>query len=464
MSDDNQHDERPGWADRLRTALTSAERRREVRESLAERRAVGRAKRHGGSFPTLDQIVSPRIQPVDPETLAADAERLVREAPDNGGVLPLTDSLLDDEPQTHTSSSGSVVASRFGKPGTQFNRQHPFYVGFIGALGVFIAYGLVTMLGQLTQVITLLVVSLFLALGLEPLVGWLIRHRIPRGGAIALVFLGVVAVFAGFGAAVVPILIEQATDLASKVPDYFEQLQNSRWFVQLDERYDLVGRATTELENRLGDGQALGAVFGGVLGAGQAVLNGVFSTFTVLILTLYFLASMRTIRATGYALVPASRRDRVQLLGDEISRRIGGYVIGQLAIAGLNGLCSYVMMLVLGIPYPAVLAIAVSIVGLIPLVGATLGAVIVVTVALFVDLQTAVIVLIYYVIYQQVENYLIAPKIMARTVSVPGAVALVAALTGATLLGALGALIAIPFAAGVLLVIQEVVMPRQDRH
>lgn len=469
MADDTEHDsaaddQRPGWATRLRTALTSAERRREVRASLAERRAVGRAQRHSGSFPTLDQMLSRRLQPADPDALAADTERLAEGAPGTGpGVHPMTDHLLDGAPQTRTSISGSVVASRFGKPGLEFNRQHPFYVGFVGALGVFIAYGLVQVLGQLTQVITLLVVSLFLALGLEPLVEWLTDHGIRRGGSIALVFLGVVAVFAGFGAAVVPILVEQGTELASQVPQYLVQVQRTDWFVELDQQYDLVGRATEELETRIGNGEALGAVFGGVLGAGQAVLNGVFSTLTVLILTLYFLASMRTIRATGYSLVPASRRNRVQLLGDEISHRIGGYVIGQLAVASLNGICSYVMMLILGIPYPAVLAIAVGIVGLIPLVGATLGAVLVVVVALFIDLQTAVIVVIYYVIYQQVENYLIAPKIMARTVSVPGAVALVAALIGATLLGALGALIAIPFAAGILLVVQEVVMPRQDR-
>ncbi len=272
-----------------------------------------------------------------------------------------------------------------------------------------------------------------------------------------------IGVFVGFGFMVAPIIVEQGTELATQLPQYVQDVQKAPWFVDLDNRYDIVGRVTQEVQQRLGNGETFAALFGGVLGAGQALLGGVFSTLTVLILTLYFLASMRTLRSTGYALVPATRRQRVTLIGDEISKRIGGYVGGQIAIAALNGLCSYVMMLILGIPYPAVLAIVVGVFGLIPLVGATLGAVVVVVVALFVSLPTALIVLVYYIVYQQVENYLIAPKIMARTVSVPGAVALVAALVGGTLLGALGALIAIPIAAGVLLVVQEVLMPRQDR-
>jgi predicted PurR-regulated permease PerM len=262
---------------------------------------------------------------------------------------------------------------------------------------------------------------------------------------------------------VVPIIVDQGTELVTRLPTYVEDVQRAQWFVDLDNRYDIVGRVTQELQQRLANGETFAAVFGGVLGAGQALLGGVFSTLTVLILTLYFLASMRTLRSTAYRLVPASRRRRVQLLGDEISKRIGGYVMGQIAIATLNGVCSYVMMLLLGIPYPAVLAIVVGLFGLIPLVGATIGAVLVVAVALFVSLPTAIIVLVYYVVYQQLENYVIAPKVMARTVSVPGGVAIVAALVGAGLLGALGALIAIPLAAGILLVVQEVAMPRQDR-
>ncbi len=352
--------------------------------------------------------------------------------------------------------------SKFGRPGRAFSREHPFYIGFVGALGVLTAYALVQLVGQLTQVITLLVVALFLALGLEPVVEWLQRRGLPRGGAIALVFAGVVAVVAGFAAAVVPVIVTQAGELVADVPELIEQVQRSRWFMELDDRYNVVGRVTAEVQAFF-SGDRMTALAGGVFGAGKAVVSGVFSTLTVLVLTLYFLASLRHIKSAAYHLVPRSRRLRVQLLGDEISRRIGGYVIGQITIASINAVFSYIMMLIVGLPYALVLAATVGILGLIPLVGATLGAVIVVIVALFSSVTDAVIVGAYYIAYQQFENYVIAPRVLQRTVAVPGAVAIVAALAGGSLFGVLGALIAIPIAAGILLVVQEVLMPRQDR-
>jgi len=360
--------------------------------------------------------------------------------------------------------TAEVPDERFGRPGQAFNPQHPFLLGFVGAVGVLVAYGLVQVVSELTTVLTLLTISLFLALGLEPVVEWARRKGMPRGLAIALVFIVVVALFVGFGFTIVPVLIAQGGELATEVPIYFTQLQQAEWFTRMDDRYDVVSRFAGELESQLTNGETASILFGGVLGAGAAVVGGVFNIFTVLVLTLYFLSSMPRLRATAYRMVPRSRRQRVTLLGDEISRRIGGYVIGQIAIATLNGLCTYVVLIIIGIPYPALLALVVGLFGLIPLVGATLGAVVVVTVALFGSVSDAVAVGGYYLFYQQVENYVIAPKIMQRAVSVPGALAVVAALAGGSLLGILGALIAIPLAAGLLLIVQQVLVPRQDRH
>lgn len=455
---------RPGLLARLRTAIGSSEGRRGVREALVRRRELGRS--HGG-FQTLDEMLAERAA-ARADTATAGGSTVSTVPPPVAEALghaPAGGAPKGDPAPEHDPAAAPLPAhpGRFGRPGRDFDRAHPFYVGFVGAIGVLMAIGLVQALDRVSGTITLLVVALFLALGLEPVVEWLVRHGLRRGWAIAVVFLFVIAVFVGFGFMVVPIIVDQGSELVRQLPDYVADVQRAPWFVDLDQRYDIVGRVTAELQQRLGNGETFAAVFGGVLGAGQALLGGVFSTLTVLILTLYFLASMRTLRSTAYRLVPATRRHRVQLLGDEISKRIGGYVMGQIAIATLNGICSYVMMLLLDIPYPAVLAIVVGVFGLIPLVGATIGAVLVTAVALFVSLPTAIIVLVYYVVYQQVENYVIAPKVMARTVSVPGGVAIVAALVGAGLLGALGALIAIPLAAGILLVVQEVVMPRQDR-
>lgn len=184
----------------------------------------------------------------------------------------------------------------------------------------------------------------------------------------------------------------------------------------------------------------------------------------MLVLTLYFLASLHTMTEAAYRLVPASRRDRVRRLADEITRRIGAYVAGQVAVASINAVGTYILLTILGLDYRVVLAVTVGLLGVIPLVGATLGALVVILVALFHSWQYALIVAVYYLIYQQLENYVIAPRIMSRAVAVPGSVAVVAALAGGSLLGVLGALVAIPLAAGLLLLVQEVVVPRQAAH
>jgi predicted PurR-regulated permease PerM len=353
---------------------------------------------------------------------------------------------------------------RFGVPGLPVSRAHPFYIGFMGAIGVLVAWFLLGLLGKLSSVLTLVVIALFLALALDPPVRALQRRGLRRGAAVAVVFAGVLALFTAFGLSVVPPLVSEATDLSSTLPTWVEQFQNSALVQRLDEQFGIINTITDQLQTRLSNGETVLQLFGGVLGAGQAVISGAFSTFTVLVLTLYFTASLNTLREAVYSLVPSTRRPRVRLLGDEIIRRIGGYTAGQVSVAAINGLFTYVGLLVLRLPFALVLAITVAILGLIPMVGATLGAVVITTVALFHSWQYAVIVIIYYLFYQQIENYLIAPRIMARAVKVPGFLAMIAALAGATLLGVLGALIAIPIAAGILLIVQEVVIPRQQRH
>jgi len=351
----------------------------------------------------------------------------------------------------------------FGQPGKPINRQGPFYIGFVGAIGVLLAWNLLKLVASLSGVLTLVGVAAFLAIGLDPVVRILQRRGLSRGLSVAVVFLGVLLIFGGFIAAVVPTVISQAGELTNSLPDTIDNLRRSSWIQQLDADYGIISNASTQLRQRLSDGGTVMSLFGGILGAGRAVLSGFVSTFTVLVLTLYFLASLHTIAEAGYRMVPASRRPRVRALGDEIIRRIGGYVAGQVAVATINAVCTFILLTILDVPYSLVLSITVGILGIIPLVGATLGAVIVVLVGLFQSWQVGVIIAIYYLIYQQLENYVIAPRIMSRTVSVPGAVALIAALAGAALLGVLGALIAIPIAAAILLVLQEVAIPRQDR-
>lgn len=379
--------------------------------------------------------------------------------PDDAYQPDDTDGLPD---QLVADLGGAVPASPsgdFGTPGKPVNRHSPFYIGLVGGLGLVVAYALAQLVIGLSQVLTLLVISLFLALGLDPVVRLLQRRGLGRSLAVLAVFVGLLVLFGGIVAVIAPPVVQEAGQLAAAAPDYAQSLLKNETLRRLDDQYGVVDQITQRLQS----GSLWSSVFGGVVGAGKAVLSGFFSAFTVLVLTMYFTASMPSVKNAAYRLVPRSRRPRFTVLAEEITRRVGGYVIGQIGIATINGLCSFVMMEIVGIPYPAVLAVTVGVLGLIPMVGATLGAVVVVVVAVFDSWTATIIVAVYYLVYQQVENYVIVPRVMNRTVAVPGAVTVVAALAGGTLLGVLGALMAIPVAAGLLLIYQEVLLPRQEQ-
>jgi predicted PurR-regulated permease PerM len=337
-----------------------------------------------------------------------------------------------------------------------------FKVGFVGALGVLLAVGIVQAVVQAGQIVTLVFAALFLALSLDPFVTYLERRRLPRGAAVAVTFVLLTALVAGFAAAVVPLVVSEGSQLLRVSPFYVRRIEQTSLAQSLDAEFGLFERINTELENRLRSSSTIDALFGGILGAGRAVLTGVLSLLLVLVLTLYFLASLRSITAGAYRLVPRSKRDRWQSIGEEAQRRVGGYVLGQLGVASLNGVLSFVVMTVLDVQYSVALAFAVGVFGLIPLVGATLGAVLACTVAALGDPSDGVVLAVWFIVYQQVENYVILPRIMSRTVAVPSTLAVVAALVGGSLLGLIGALVAIPLAATVLLVVKRVVYPRQE--
>ncbi|MFN2318130.1 MAG: AI-2E family transporter, partial [Dermatophilaceae bacterium] len=352
----------------------------------------------------------------------------------------------------------------YGLAGRPFDRQSPFYFGFLATLGALVAWILFTMAGRLTTTMTILIVAFFLTLALNPIVAWLLERGLRRAVAVFIVFSGLLVTIALIGMLVVPPVVSEGSALFDQAPEYFNQVLQTPLLQQLDAEYEVIARSQEEFTKRVQDGSLAAQILGGVLGAGRVVLNGVFQLLTVLILTLYFLASLPRIKQAAYAAIPASRRPRIVSLSEEIMRRTGAYAAGQGLVASMNALFSYVMMSIVGVPYGAVLAVVVGLLGLIPMVGATLGAIVVGVIAFLTEPRMAIIVGIYYIVYQQIENYVIVPRIMTSTVSVPGAVTIVAALTGGTLLGVLGALLAIPVAAGLLLLYEEVLLPRQRQH
>lgn len=340
----------------------------------------------------------------------------------------------------------------------------PFYLGFLGALGALTAWWLFGLLLSISSILVMVGVAFFLAAGLNPLVEWVMRRRIRgrrigRGWAVVAVITLVIVVLALFVAAIAPIISEQIALITREAPGWLDQLQRNKQVQKWNADYELIEKA----KEYIASGDFTKSLFGGVLGFSLAVLSALGSTFVVIILTLYFLASLPTIKDAFYRLAPASRRTRVADLGDRIVRGVGGYVSGAFIVSVCASISSLIFLIIVGLgEYAVALSFVVGVLALIPMVGSTIAMVIVSAIALTEGWVTAVICLVFYLVYQQFENYVLYPQVMKKSVDVPGSVTLIAALVGAALLGVMGALMAVPVAAAILLIVREVIVRRQD--
>jgi predicted PurR-regulated permease PerM len=300
---------------------------------------------------------------------------------------------------------------------------------------------------------------MFLAAGLNPIVEYFMSHGLKRPWALLVVIVGVLLALALFIIAIVPVVTDQITTITDNAPGWLDQLTHNKQIQDLNDQYDIV----TKAKDYISSGDLAKTVFGGALNVGLKVLSLLGNVFVIVVLTLYFLASLPTIKKAMYQLAPATRRERVTKLGDQILRSIGGYVSGAFLVALCAGLSSLVFLLIIGLgQYAVALALVVALLDVIPMIGATLGALIVCAIAFATDPKMGIASVIFYVVYQQIENYLIYPRVMSRSVQIPGAMTVIAALIGASLLGVVGALLAIPTAAAVLLIVREVWVRRQD--
>jgi predicted PurR-regulated permease PerM len=268
---------------------------------------------------------------------------------------------------------------------------------------------------------------------------------------------------AAFIAIAVPPLLDQGNQLLDNAPALIKDLNNNAFINDLNNKYGVIDSLQSKIDSLIKDGQFAITAFGGVIGVGKAVVSGLVSTITILVLTLYFLASLPQVINIALRFVPATRRDRVSKLTNAIVGRIGSFVGGQAIIAALAATFILIMGLIIGMPYPGPLAMVVLICGFIPLVGHFIGMSIVTVVSLTDSLTTAAIALGAYILYVQIENYVITPRIMRKSLAIPGLVTIIAALLGASLLGLVGGLLAVPIAAAVLLILDEVVFPRADQ-
>jgi predicted PurR-regulated permease PerM len=340
--------------------------------------------------------------------------------------------------------------------------RNPFRVGFIGALGVGLALLIFGAITNLAGVITDVGAALFLALGMEPLIAFLIRHRFSRALALTATLLAFVVATVALLLVALPIVVSQAIELTKSATRWVQSGEALKVVHQLHRQFPTIvnqgnlDKSTAYLQSNIA------GIGGGVLRTGVAVAGGATAVVIVLILTIYFTAALPSIRNGATLLLPASRRARFTDLGDQIIDSVGRYVVGQLALALINAVLSLIVLTIIGARFPLLLAIVAFVFSLIPLIGTVTGSAIIVLACLTASPLTALIAAAYYLVYMQVEAYVLSPRIMKRAVQVPGAVSVIAAIAGGTLLGILGALVAVPFAAAIILIIKQVVVPRQN--
>ncbi len=205
------------------------------------------------------------------------------------------------------------------------------------------------------------------------------------------------------------------------------------------------------------------SLLGDVVDIGEKLFGYITNLVLLVVLTAYFLVDLPRVRRLTYRLVPASRRPRAILLGDQVLSKVGAYVLDKVIISIVTAVSTYIWLVIFGVPYPLLLSVLVALLDLIPVVGSTIAGVFVSAVALTVSIPVALATVVFFLAQRLIEDYLLVPRIIGRVVNVPGVITVVAVILGAAVLGLVGALIAIPVAAAIQLVIEEVVIPRMDQ-
>jgi predicted PurR-regulated permease PerM len=304
--------------------------------------------------------------------------------------------------------------------------------------GVLLVIGLASILLAVGDILVLILVSLVLAFGFQPAVGWLVRRGLSRGMAVTAGLLLGGVVVGVFLALVLPDVIRELAGLVETAPEYFQRaVRESTLLADLNERFDL----DSALRDIGGD------LPGTVLGFVGSFASLVFNSLTVLILTIYFTVNLPNMRNTVATLLGRRERADFHVIFDESVERVGGYVLGNLAISAIAGTVSFIALTVIGVPFAAALAFLVALTDMIPTVGAIIGAAVASVVAAFAGIPQLIATAIFFLVYQQVENYLIQPAVMRKAVNIAAPVVILAVLIGGTLLGVVGALLAIPTAA-----------------
>nr|WP_306231211.1 AI-2E family transporter [Agrococcus sp. REN33] len=352
------------------------------------------------------------------------------------------------------------------------NIRNGFLLGLVGGLGVLLALAIGAGIQQISTVLVWAFAGIFLALGLEPVIQFLIRRKVPRWAAVLIIFVVIVAVLVGATWLIVPTIVAQFTVLVQSIVEEIEggALDSVlTWVRETFPQFDIDGTveqimlALTDFETWSTLPPWVADIAAGVVGGVGQVVFALGGAFIVIVLMLYFTGSLPSLKSGMYRLVPASSRPKFIEIAEQIMKSVGRFVLGQGSLGLLNGVLSFIVLSIAGSELAGVYAFVALIASTIPLVGTISASVVISLLVLALDgPQTALPVAIWYLLYMQLEAYVISPQIMNRAVKVPGVVVVLAALIGGTLLGILGALVAIPVAAAIQLILKEVVIPKQD--
>jgi predicted PurR-regulated permease PerM len=344
------------------------------------------------------------------------------------------------------------------------NLNSPFRLGLVITLGGLVAIALGLAFWNLSTIIIYVVFALFAALGLDPVVRWLARHSVSRAWAIVIVYTAFAVVLAGVLLLVVPTLVKQIGAFFTDLPQTISDFEKSDFYGWLSDTFgSQVGQITDQVEKFLTNPANIAAIGGGVVNFAVGVGTAISGLIIVLVLSLYFLAGLPAMKVAFNRFAPARNRATAAAMTDQITDSIGAYLMGMVLLAFCNSIVAFLLHLFLGLPFPALMAMLAFLITLIPLIGSVLYWITATTIALFTGgWVPALIFAIIYLIYMQLEAYVLTPKVMNKAISVPGALVVIGAMVGGTLLGLLGALVAIPVTASILLIIKQVFIPKQD--
>jgi predicted PurR-regulated permease PerM len=311
------------------------------------------------------------------------------------------------------------------------------------------------------HVLAWVVIALFLALALDPLVGFLQRRaRLGRGSAIALTYLIVLAVIVGVGATFIPRLVDEVNGLVQALPNYVHDLTHGRGRLGfLERRYHVVEKVREQV-NKGGATRVLG-LSGAAISITKSIITIIAATVTIVFLTFFMLLEGKDWVERVYSLFPEQSRPRWRRVGHDIYRTVGGYVTGNILISLIAGASITVVLLIMGVPYAVALGLIVAVLDLIPLAGATVAGVIVCVVAFLHSIPAGIVVLVFFIVYQQLENHFLQPVIYGRTVELSPLAVLISVLVGAELAGILGALAAIPVAGAIQVIVRDQLAARR---